>query len=327
MTPLLSVQNLHVDFFTRHGLIKAVSGVDFSLYPGEILGIVGESGCGKSAMAKALTKLLPDRTSKMQGSVLFEETNLLHCSEKKLQSIRGKKIGMIFQDPMTCLNPTLKVGEQVIEGYRKHHPHIPYKEAFQHALDMLKAVGIPDPSVRFSAYPHTLSGGMRQKATIALALASKPQLIIADEPTTALDVTVQAQILTFMKSFQKAQGTSILLITHDLSLVAGFCDRVLVMYAGKIVEEAPVEELFYHPKHPYTQRLLQAIPRIDLPLNQTLLPIDGMPPLLHEEPKGCAFFPRCLQAQPLCKQNPPPLLQLTNQSYCRCWLHDKEGAS
>lgn len=325
MSPVLEVKNLQVKFSTRMGDVKAVSGVDFTLEQGEVLGIVGESGCGKSTLAKALVQLLPIHGVELQGEILFEGKDLLKCEEKDLLSIRGKEIGFIFQDPMTSLNPTMRVGQQIIEGYLKHNPHVSKKDAMAHAVKLLTAVGISHAPERVFAYPHTLSGGMRQKVAIALALASSPKLLIADEPTTALDPTVQAQILSFISSLQKSQNTSILLITHDLSVVAGFCDRVIVMYAGKIVEVASVEELFYHPKHPYTQRLLQTIPRIDLPKDRILFPIEGSPPLLNEEVKGCAFHPRCSEAMSLCKESLPSLTLLKDGCYSRCWLHQKES--
>lgn len=325
MSALLQVKDLHVEFANRLGNIKAVSGVDLELRKGEILGIVGESGCGKSTLAKALVKLLPEHGVSLNGSVLFEGSDLLQADELTLRSVRGKKIGFIFQDPMTSLNPTMKIGQQIIEGYRKHNPHVSEKEALYYAVDLLSSVGISHPQARIHEYPHTLSGGMRQKVTIATALACRPKLLIADEPTTALDATVQAQILSFMSSLQQSQNTSILLITHDLSVVAGFCDRVIVMYAGKVVEEASVEELFYHPKHPYTQRLLQTIPRIDLPKDKLLFPIEGSPPTLSEPIQGCAFHSRCLQTMPICRENTPPLQLLENGSSSRCWLSCQKG--
>ncbi|MBX9924321.1 MAG: ABC transporter ATP-binding protein [Rhabdochlamydiaceae bacterium] len=326
MSILLDVKDLHVQFSNRLGEVRAVSGVNFQLKEGEILGIVGESGCGKSTLAKALVHLLPSHSAKMQGEILFQGLDLLKCKEEELLSIRGKEIGFIFQDPMTSLNPTMKIGEQIIEGYLKHHPHISKKEALAYAAELLTTVGISQPSERLFEYPHTMSGGMRQKVTIALALASRPKILIADEPTTALDATIQAQILSFISSLQKLQNTSIILITHDLSVVAGFCDRVIVMYAGQIVEVAPVEELFYDPKHPYTQRLLKTIPRIDLPKDTVLSPIEGSPPLLHMPWKGCAFAPRCLDALPHCKTAEPPLYTMKNECSSRCWLREKESS-
>jgi len=321
---VLTVANLQVRFSGRSGDVRAVSGVDFELKEGEILGVVGESGCGKSAMAKSLVQLLPSYGVHLDGEVLFDGKNLLKCSEKQLRAIRGKEIGFVFQDPMTSLNPTMKIGDQIIEGFLKQNPHTSRKEALSHAIELLNILGISGASERIFEYPHTLSGGMRQKITLALALFCSPKILIADEPTTALDPTVQAQILSFISSLQKSKKTSILLITHDLSVVAGFCDRVIVMYAGKIVEVAPVDELFYNPKHPYTQRLLQTIPRIDLPKDRTLSPIEGNPPLLNSVIEGCSFRPRCLKAFALCKEKLPALHLLEGGCRSRCWLHHKE---
>jgi oligopeptide transport system ATP-binding protein len=326
MNPFLKVEDLHIEFPTRHGTIKAVSGASFSLKKGETLAIVGESGSGKSALAKSLVKLFAPHTVKIEGKVFFEGKDLLSSSEKELQQIRGKQIGMIFQDPMTSLNPTLPIGEQIIEGYQWHNPSISYEKALAYTEELLTAVGIPYAKERLFSYPHTLSGGMRQKALIALALATNPKLIIADEPTTALDATVQMQILSFMKDFQRSHETSILLITHDLGVVAGFCDRVIVMYAGEIVESAPVEELFETPRHPYTQRLLRAIPRIDLPPGSPLIPIDGTPPLILDEFIGCPFASRCTEAMQICKENKVPLLEVGKQCFSRCFLHQKAGS-
>lgn len=325
MTNILEIKNLQVHFPSREGDVKALSGIDLDLKQGEILGIVGESGCGKSTLAKTLVQLL-SKNAHIEGEVLFNKKNLLKCTEQELRFIRGKEIGFIFQDPMTALNPTMKIGEQILEGYLKHNPLISKQEALSYAITLLTSVGIPQPSKRIFEYPHTLSGGMRQKVTRAIALASHPKLLIADEPTTALDATVQAQILSFMTSLQKNQNTSILLITHDLSVVAGFCDRVVVMYAGKIVEIAPVEDLFYNPKHPYTQRLLQTIPRIDLPKDRILFPIEGTPPLLNSPLAGCAFHPRCSETMPICREQPPLLTLLENGCQSRCWLRNKENS-
>jgi oligopeptide transport system ATP-binding protein len=326
MKTLLEVQDLHVSFLNHGQPLQAVSGVDFIVREGETLGIVGESGCGKSATAKALVKLFPSHNTSFQGQVLYEGQNLLLFTERQMQNIRGKEIGMIFQDPMTSLNPTLKIGTQIIEGYRRHHPDVSYSMALSYAIEMLELVGIPQASQRIHEYPHTLSGGMRQRVMIALALACKPKLLIADEPTTALDVTIQAQILSLMKTIQQKTQTSIILITHDLSVIAGFCDRVIVMYAGKIVETALVEDLFYRPKHPYTQRLLQAIPKINLPKDQPLIPIEGSPPNLTSSIEGCSFYPRCPHAMNICPQKQIHLVQVSAEHHSRCWLH-KVGAA
>lgn len=324
MKSLLEVEDLAVTFSGHGKKLHAVSGVTFSLKKGETLGIVGESGCGKSATAKAITKLLPSHSSAITGKVHYEGNNLVNFSEKQMQKIRGKEISMIFQDPMTSLNPTLRIGTQIMEGYRRHHPHVSPEQALQYAVEMLDLVGIPQASSRIREYPHTLSGGMRQRVMIAIALACRPKILIADEPTTALDVTIQAQILTLMKEIQDKTETSILLITHDLSVIAGFCDRVMVMYAGQVVENATVDELFYNPQHPYTQRLLRAIPKINLSSNEPLLPIEGVPPHLLRRPQGCSFAARCPSAMKICTQKIPPQNSASATHTSSCWLHQKE---
>jgi oligopeptide transport system ATP-binding protein len=318
----LEVRNLHVNFRTLGRVLHAVRGIEFSMLQGETLGIVGESGCGKSATAKALIQLNPRYGSEFDGEVLYQGENLLSLSERRMQRIRGKEIGMIFQDPMTSLNPTIKVGRQIMEGYLRHFPKTTHREAQNIAIETLKQVGIPHPEERFDAYPHTLSGGMRQRAMIALALACKPKILIADEPTTALDVTIQAQILDLLKTMQQEMHTSILLITHDMSVVAKMCDRVIVMYAGKIVESAPVEQLFSSPQHPYTQRLLSAIPRLNQPKDHPLVPIEGTPPNLIHPLKGCAFCARCSEAMKICTENQPPLFDVNSLHLSACFKHD-----
>lgn len=324
--PLLQVNNLHVSFSLPKKHLHAVRGASFILNEGEILGIVGESGCGKSTMAKALVKLLPSSCT-ISGEIIYENNNLVDVSEKEMQKIRGKHIASIFQDPMTSLNPTTKIGMQIVEGYLQHFGNSSFKEAKEYALDLLELVGIPQATLRFNEYPHTLSGGMRQRVMIALALASKPKLLIADEPTTALDVTIQAQILDLMMRIKEKTQTSILLITHDLSVVAGYCDRVIVMYAGKIIESASVEQLFEYPDHPYTQRLLRSIPRLDMPKNIPLLPIEGSPPDLTTELRGCAFCTRCNQAMNICLLEDPPLKEVHPGHKIACWQHKKHETS
>jgi oligopeptide/dipeptide ABC transporter ATP-binding protein len=319
---LLDVENLNVSFQAQGQRLHAVRGIDFSLYEGETLGIVGESGCGKSATAKALLKLIPPHTASITGQVLYEGKNLAAYSEKQMRTIRGKEIGMIFQDPMTSLNPTTKIGKQIVEGYLRHFPHVSFKKAWEEALEMLRLVGIPDPEERMHTYPHTLSGGMRQRVMIALALSCKPKLLLADEPTTALDVTIQAQILDLMKEIQKKTQTSLILITHDLSVVAHFCDRVIVMYAGKIVESATVDQLFSHPRHPYTQRLLAAIPRLDQPKGSPLHPIEGSPPNLSLPLPGCSFCARCPYAMNICTAECPSLYAIEPGHASACFTHD-----
>jgi len=314
--PHIEVKDLQVTLQGQGQTIQAVRNVSFTLYEGERLGIVGESGCGKTILMKSLLQLLPSNATIGSGEIWYQGTNLVTLSEKKLQRIRGKEIGMIFQDPMTSLNPTLKIGYQIAEGLLRHFPEITKNQAKQRALELLKQVGIPEPELRLEQYPHLLSGGIRQRAVIALALASKPSILIADEPTTALDVTVQAQILDLLLKLQQGLSTlpSILLITHDLSIVASFCDRVLVMYAGQIVEEASVEELFANPQHPYTQRLLKSIPR----QGDQLHPIAGSPPDLSIPLQGCAFCNRCTEAMNICRTETPPLFN----ERARCWLLD-----
>lgn len=319
MKPQIEVKNLQVSLKSESQTIQAVRNVSFTLYEGEKLGIVGESGCGKTILMKSLLQLLPGAATIDSGEILYHGLDLAKLSEKELQKIRGKEIGMIFQDPMTSLNPTLKIGYQIAEGLLRHFPSISKKEAKARALDLLQQVGIPEPELRLEQYPHLLSGGIRQRAVIALALAAKPSILIADEPTTALDVTVQAQILDLLRQLQI--GTSTLLVTHDLSIVAAFCDRVLVMYAGQIVEEASVEDLFSRPQHPYTQRLLQAIPRID-GKGDKLHPIAGSPPDLSTSLQGCAFCARCPEAMNICRTETAPLIEFSSSQKTRCWLLD-----
>jgi oligopeptide/dipeptide ABC transporter ATP-binding protein len=319
MKPHIEVKNLQVSLKSGGQTIQAVRNVSFTLYEGEKLGLVGESGCGKTILMKSLLQLLPSTATIDSGEIWYHGQDLAKLSEKELQKIRGKEIGMIFQDPMTSLNPTLKIGYQIAEGLLRHFPSISKTEARARALDLLRQVGIPEPELRLDQYPHLLSGGIRQRAVIALALAAKPSILIADEPTTALDVTVQAQILDLLRELQT--GTSTLLVTHDLSIVAAFCDRVLVMYAGQIVEEASVEDLFSHPQHPYTRRLLQAIPRID-GKGDKLHPIAGSPPDLSTSLQGCAFCERCPDAMNICRDETAPLIELSSSQKTRCWLHD-----
>ena len=326
MTPLLEVKNLSVTFKVQKKLLQAVRGISFSVSEREILGVVGESGCGKSAMAKAIIKLLPMHSSTVSGQVIFNDQNLLDLSEGQMRKIRGKEIGMIFQDPMTSLNPTMKIGEQIIEGYLLHHKEVKKAEAREYAIQLLELVGIPHATFRFHEYPHTLSGGMRQRVMIALALAAKPKLIIADEPTTALDVTIQAQILDLMHKIKDKTGTSFILITHDMSVVAGYCDRVHVMYAGEIVEKASVSRLFEHPSHPYTKGLLQSIPRLDMDKSHPLIPIEGSPPNLIETIKGCSFCSRCKRSLPICKETRPQLKEIVSGHSIACWNKEEDAA-
>jgi oligopeptide transport system ATP-binding protein len=321
-SPLLSVHNLSLSFKNSHSPVKALRNLSFDIEEQSCVGIVGESGCGKSALAKSLLQLFPEDKIEISGQVIFNDTNLLKNSEKEWRKFRGKEIGMVFQDPLSSLNPTLKIGYQIAEAYLTHFPKASNKEAWHEAEELLRLVGIRDPISRLNDYPHTLSGGMRQRVMIALALAGQPKLLIADEPTTALDVTLQAQILDLLKNLQKQFNMGIIFITHDLSLVAGFCDKVLVMYAGEIVEQAPVDTLFRSPAHPYTQRLLLSRPRLDQDQKQPLAIIEGSPPDLSQEITGCSFCPRCNDALKICPRISPPLFELPHHQSSRCWLYD-----
>jgi oligopeptide transport system ATP-binding protein len=316
---LLSVKNLRVTFDTYLGTVKAVRDCSFSVNPGETVAIVGESGCGKSVTALSLMRLLPKLSSRIEGEIWFEGENLLKKSSRQMSRIRGKEIGMIFQDPMTSLNPQMRIGKQIMEMILSHSS-ISREVAKQRVLEMLEWVGMADPEKRFELYPHQLSGGMRQRVMIAIALISNPKLVIADEPTTALDVTIQAQILELMKSIQKERQTSIILITHDLGIVAGMCDRVLVMYGGQIVEQGSVRDIYKNPTHPYTQGLLRSVPRLDMDKNKELIPILGTPPNLLNPPVGCPFTARCPQAMRICKEKAPTSTTLDEEHSVRCWL-------
>lgn len=306
MKPILSVKDLQVSFFTHFGAVQAVRGTTFDLEEGEAVALVGESGCGKSVTAQSIMRLIPNPPGKIVGgSIEFNGEDIVKKSERAMEDIRGNQIGMIFQDPMTTLNPTMTVGYQLMEGIIKHQK-LNKAEANKKAIEMLKLVGIPHPEHRVKQYPHEFSGGMRQRVMIAMALSCQPKLLIADEPTTALDVTIQAQIIELMKELKDKTKTSIILITHDLGVVAGLCSRVLVMYAGKIVEEGKIEDIFYNPKHPYTYSLLKAVPRLDAEEKTRLISIPGQPPDLFCPPKGCGFAPRCEFAMKICLEEQPP---------------------
>ncbi|PRZ13918.1 oligopeptide transport system ATP-binding protein [Laceyella sediminis] len=320
MSKILEVKDLHVSFKTYKGEVKAVRGVDFHLNKGETIAIVGESGCGKSVTSQTIMRLIPNPPGVIkQGEIIFEGTDLTKASEKQMEKIRGSEISMIFQDPMTSLNPTLTIGTQIMEGLIKHQK-LDKKTAREKAIEMLRLVGIPSPESRLDQYPHQFSGGMRQRAMIAIALACQPKVLIADEPTTALDVTIQAQIIDLMKALQEKTGTSIILITHDLGVVADIADRVVVMYAGKVVESGKLEEIFYQPKHPYTWGLLGSMPRLDLSRDQELLPIMGTPPNLLDPPQGCPFAARCQHAMSICTQEMPELDEVSSTHQVACWL-------
>lgn len=322
MSPLLEVKNLVVTFHTYLGKVFAVRDSSFSIERGQIIAIVGESGCGKSVTAQAIMGLLNPDTTQLEGQILFEGENLLKKSQSDLWQIRGKEIGMIFQDPMTSLNPQMKIGKQIMEVLRQH-TSFSREECKQKVLEMLRFVGIGEVEKRFDLYPHQLSGGLRQRVMIAIALISNPKLLIADEPTTALDVTIQAQILELMKSIQSQKQTGIILITHDLGIVAGMCDRVFVMYGGKIIETGMVDQIYKNPFHPYTKGLLRCIPRLDMDKHKELIPIPGTPPNLHNPPPGCPFTARCPYAMKICKGTMPPDFLIESQHLAACWLKEK----
>ena len=315
--PILKVDDLHVNFRTDDALIRAVRGVSFDVRRGETLGLVGESGSGKSVTNLAMMGLIPCPPGQIEsGHAMYEGRDLLNLSERDLQSIRGRKIAMIFQDPMTALNPLMTVGQQITEMTRLHLG-FNKKQANHHAAEMLEMVGISGANKRLRDYPHQFSGGMRQRVMIAMALSCEPDLLIADEPTTALDVTIQAQILDLLVELQKRNGTSIILITHDLGVVASACHRVMVMYAGKVVEKSDVGPLFASPQHPYTAGLLKSLPRVDSD-QETLVAIDGQPPDLANIPSGCAFAERCPLVEPACRQEEPPLIKIGDNRKAAC---------
>ncbi|MGO0058691.1 ABC transporter ATP-binding protein [Brevibacillus fluminis] len=322
MDNLLEVKGLHVAFKTHGGEIKAVRGVDFSLKRGETLAIVGESGCGKSVTARSIMRLIPEHVGKItQGSILFKGEELVTLPEKEMRSKRGSEISMIFQDAMTSLNPTLSIGEQIMEGIIRHQK-VSRSEAKRQAVEILQLVGIANPESRLKQYLYQFSGGMRQRIMIAIALVCKPSILIADEPTTALDVTIQAQIIDLFKTIQQKTGVSIIIITHDLGVVAKIADRVNVMYAGKVVETGPVREIFYNPQHPYTKGLLASMPRLDADRNIPLSPIPGTPPDLFAPPVGCAFAARCDYALEVCRKHQPEQTDVTATHQVTCWLQD-----
>jgi peptide/nickel transport system ATP-binding protein len=319
---ILDVKGLHTVFFTSAGRFQAVDDVSFSVGRGETVAIVGESGCGKSVTALSILRLVPDPPGRIvAGSIVFDGTDLLGLDETKMRSIRGNRISMIFQEPMTSLNPVMTIGQQIAEAVRLHRS-MPAKAAWQQAVEMLRMVRIPLPEQRAGEYPHQLSGGMRQRAMIAMALACRPALLIADEPTTALDVTIQAQILALMLDLQKQLGMGLILITHDLGVVAQTAQRVIVMYAGRKVEEADVEALFTHPRHPYTSGLMASIPTLPTPggtAEPHLAEIPGIVPSLTNLPPGCAFAPRCELAIARCHQEYPPLQDWGGDHLAACW--------
>jgi peptide/nickel transport system ATP-binding protein len=323
---LLSVKDLRVHFDTDNGVVRAVDGVSWSVQAGETLGIVGESGSGKSVTAMAIMGLVSSPPGRFpSGRVLFRDEDLLTASEARLRKLRGKEVSMIFQDPLTALNPVFKVGSQIAEVIRVHEK-VPRAKAKKLAVDLLGEVGIPNPGGRAKEYPHQFSGGMRQRAMIAMALALDPVLLLADEPTTALDVTVQAQIMDLLEKLQEQRGTAIVLITHDLGLVAGHADRVLVMYAGRVAEYADTSEVFYQPRHAYTLGLLSSIARLDQRREERLEPIPGAPPSLIQVPPGCPFHPRCRFATEVCRTVIPALIAKDSPSHLAACHHSDQVA-
>jgi len=319
---LLRVKDLATHFRTEEGTVKAVDGVDFEVRRGEVLGVVGESGCGKSMTSMSILRLVPKPQGKIvRGQLLFEGKDLLKLSEEEMRKIRGNSISLISQDPMTSLNPVLTIGEQIMEAIQLHQG-LDKKAAKNKAIEMLRKVGIPSPEKRVDEYPHQFSGGMRQRAIIAMALSCEPKLLIADEPTTALDVTIQAQILDLMREIKEKENAGIIFITHDLGVVAEMCDFVCVMYAGKVVEATDVFTLFKTPAHPYTEGLLKSIPRLD-DVKDRLEPIDGQPPSLSKLPPGCSFAARCPEVQDICRKQEPELKQVGVNQFARCLMRDE----
>ena len=317
---LLEIKDLCVEFKTVEGTVKAVNHLNYTLHKGEKLGIVGESGSGKSVSSLGIMQLIPNPPGKItEGEILYKGKDLVKVPEKEMQHIRGNEISMIFQEPMTSLNPIIKCGKQIAESLRLHRG-LNKKDAMKEAVHMMRAVGIANPEVRAHEYPHQMSGGMRQRVMIAMALACQPQILIADEPTTALDVTIQAQILDLIRDLNKSMNTSVLFITHDLGVISELCDTVIVMYTGHIVEQAPVRDLFKDPKHPYTIGLLSAIPKItkDRPPLST---IEGMVPNPTERIEGCSFWPRCPHATEKCRKTEPPVVHISEERQVRCWLY------
>lgn len=320
---VLKVENLNVTFNTKRGTAKAVTDVSFTLHKGEKLGLVGESGCGKSVTCKSIMRLLPEPPAALKGKIDLSGTSILDLTEKEMYAIRGNKISMIFQEPMVSLNPLYTIGNQLSEVITLHK-RLSKEDAKEAVIDMLKEVGIPSPEIRFKQYPFELSGGMRQRVMIAMALLCQPEILIADEPTTALDVTIQAQILDLLNGINKKFGTAIILITHDLGLVAENTDTVAVMYAGRIVEKAPVKQLFKNPYHPYTQGLLRSVPTMQ-DTGKDLPTIEGTVPSLYNLPKGCPFCTRCTKVQDKCHESMPPVTNVA-EGFVRCWLFaDKNG--
>ncbi|MFY0611229.1 MAG: ABC transporter ATP-binding protein [Hyphomicrobiaceae bacterium] len=327
MEKLLEVKGLKTHFFTSGGVVKAVDGISYDVAPGETVAVVGESGCGKSVGAMSILRLIPDPPGKnVGGEIIFNGRDILELSDAEMRDIRGRDIGMIFQEPMTSLNPVLSIGRQLTETV-EHHLKVSRAQAMERAVELLGLVGISEPHRRLKQYPHHLSGGMRQRVMIAMSLACEPKLIIADEPTTALDVTIQAQILELMKNLTRELGVAMIIITHNLGVVARYADRVNVMYAGRIVESGTAEEIYHNPKHPYTLALLRSVPRMDQPRGAKLEPVDGQPPDLTKLDDGCAFRPRCRFAADGCAKAQPVLEEVAPGHITACFEKDNVGLS
>ena len=319
---VLEVNDLHTSFFTDSGEVKAVNGVTFNLKPGEIMGIVGESGSGKSVTAYSIMQILADTGRIVQGSVRFKGEDMARWNKKQLQSFRGKHCSIIFQDPMTSLNPVFTVGSQLMEAIRLHTDKSK-REARNRAIEMLELVGVNEPARRIRQYPYELSGGMRQRVMIAMALACEPDILIADEPTTALDVTIQAQILELMQELQKKLGMAIIMVTHDLGVIADMCDKIIVMYGGSICERGTADDIFYNPRHEYTKGLLRSIPNVNNS-KERLVPISGSPINLLNMPKGCAFCSRCDNAMKICLEEKPVEMEISDTHKASCWMNAKK---
>jgi oligopeptide/dipeptide ABC transporter ATP-binding protein len=318
--PLLQIEDLHTQFFTSRGVVRAVDGVSFHINSGETLGVVGESGCGKTITALSILRLVPEPGRITSGRILFRGNDVTKMDDDEIRDLRGNDVSMIFQDPMTSLNPVTRIGPQIEEAMTAHN-RFTGAQAKSRVVELLKRVRVPSAESRVKDYPHQFSGGMRQRAMIAMALANEPALIIADEPTTALDVTVQAQIIQLMKQLNRELGTAMMLITHNMALIASLCERVVVMYAGRVVEEGPVERIFTNPQHPYTWSLLRSVPRVDEARKDRLVSIKGLPPDLLNSPKGCKFHPRCPFVIDKCKTEPEPgLEQVAPGHLARCWV-------
>lgn len=324
MNNLLEVNNLKTSFYTQFGEVQAVGGVSFNLEYGEVMGIVGESGSGKSVTMMSIMRLLDQNGKVKDGDIRFEDSDLVSLNEEAMSKIRGNEISMIFQDPMTSLNPLMTIGNQIMEPLRIHKK-MTKAEAHKKAIELLYLVGIPSPESRMKQYPHEFSGGMRQRVMIAMALTCNPKLLIADEPTTALDVTIQAQILEIMKDIKQKLNTSIILITHDLGVVADICDKVNVMYGGLIIEQGTVKDIFYNSRHPYTWGLMESVPNPNTLVRERLRPIDGQPPDLFKPPKGCPFYARCKYSMEVCKEHRPGYYEIAQGHKSACWLNDKRA--